>query len=362
MYAGLLNPSYHPSRLELEYIRAPQNTTGYVNNFWHEKRWTKWLVHLAFCLCILKGGSSTARVNIHATPPGIVRLRLGIHLREGRLFVPVLLDVSKRFVDGDSIVRAPFRRLEIHILYSPFLGIESRLVLFSISCQSLLLTMGSAIVLTWGTAQAVGGDKRLTSVILISADVSLVFGSVCDIFITAFTCYHLLREKTGFTEHDSLIRCSIQSGAGPTVVALINLVMTNTVHDDLWCIVSNLALSHTPKEFSDSTGPGVLVKVPTIPKELSFTDRRNEGLGSDPNPFAYSSSAYYVTTYAINMMHDECNSDRSSGCALPDTTERRLSAHMWTIEPYYVVKCRTSGRCEHKLTSVVPKGSLKLPY
>ena len=51
-------------------------------------------------------------------------------------------------------------------------------------------------------------------------------------------CFYLIRRKTGFTETDNLvvhlIKCSIESAAGPMVVALINLVLNGMSNETQW--------------------------------------------------------------------------------------------------------------------------------
>ena len=59
-------------------------------------------------------------------------------------------------------------------------------------------------------------------------------------------CFYLIRRKTGFTETDNLmvrlIKCSIESATGPTVVALINLVLNGTSDETQWFLLANLVV------------------------------------------------------------------------------------------------------------------------
>lgn len=61
-------------------------------------------------------------------------------------------------------------------------------------------------------------------------------------------CYYLIREKTGFRETDGLVerllRGTLESVAGPTVVNLINLILSNFSVNNQWFLVPNLVLSH----------------------------------------------------------------------------------------------------------------------
>ena len=62
-------------------------------------------------------------------------------------------------------------------------------------------------------------------------------------------CYYLLSKKSGFnhgtdTLVSRLIRLSIESALGPTVVALVNLILSNHINNNQWFLLPNITLSH----------------------------------------------------------------------------------------------------------------------
>lgn len=67
-------------------------------------------------------------------------------------------------------------------------------------------------------------------------------------YLPKLACYYLIREKTGFRETDGLverlIRGTLESVAGPTIVNLINLILSNFSVNNQWFLVPNLVLSH----------------------------------------------------------------------------------------------------------------------
>lgn len=61
-------------------------------------------------------------------------------------------------------------------------------------------------------------------------------------------CYHLLKEKTGYARTDNLvksvIRISLESVAGPTVLSLIGLLLANFSNENQWFLVPAFISSH----------------------------------------------------------------------------------------------------------------------
>lgn len=113
---------------------------------------------------------------------------------------------------------------------------------------SFLGTLGTGIAMISTVVLATGGDTSAFAFIFIFSNVTLASGLACDVFITTFTCYYLLRAKTGIPRSDNvvfrLVKVSIESAAGPTIVALANLVLNNFSGSNTWYNLPNLTLSH----------------------------------------------------------------------------------------------------------------------
>lgn len=254
-YPGLFNSSYVASPQEIIFIHTPQNQLGppligqilvtllqgtlfvqyyeYLLAYWNEKRWTKWLVHLTFCLCVLK----FAYVWWFSWDRFVTHFGNWAYLA---IFSPISVPIGI----SSTIPSAVCQTFYIYRCW-----VLSRNYYFVIpAAVSLFVTIGSGIALTWGSGLAAGGKVVASNLILISINISLASGLLCDIFITTFTCYYLIREKTGFRETDGLVerlvRGTLESVAGPTIVNLINLILSNFSVNNQWFLVPNLALSH----------------------------------------------------------------------------------------------------------------------
>ncbi|KIJ31996.1 hypothetical protein M422DRAFT_266228 [Sphaerobolus stellatus SS14] len=112
---------------------------------------------------------------------------------------------------------------------------------------SLVVTVGSGIVQTVAVALVDKGNIKSLMLIFTSSNVTLASGLTCDLFITSFTCYYLVRRKTGFSQADilglRLVKCSIESAAGSTVVTLINLILNNTSGNSQWFLFPSIVLT-----------------------------------------------------------------------------------------------------------------------
>lgn len=66
------------------------------------------------------------------------------------------------------------------------------------------------------------------------------------LLITHIACFYLIRERTGFEETDTLVmclvKCSIESVLGPTIVALVNLILSNLATNNQWFLFPNFAV------------------------------------------------------------------------------------------------------------------------
>jgi len=256
MYPGLFNSSYIPSPLELHVIEHPVGQLGpilladifvsllqgvmvvqyhnYVINYWNETRWTRWIVHTAFWLCTLK----------FAYVWWLCWNKLVAHHGDW-FYLTLFTTITVPIGISTTIPTAVCQIFYIHRCWA-----LSRNWLFLIpALLTLILTVGGGISLTVGSSWLSQGKLTSTKLNIVSADITLSAGLTCDIFITGFTCYHLLREKTGFKETDNLVvrlvKTSIESAAGPTIVALVNLVLSNLLATtDEWFLFPNLILAH----------------------------------------------------------------------------------------------------------------------
>ncbi|KAF8601377.1 hypothetical protein BDV93DRAFT_585506 [Ceratobasidium sp. AG-I] len=76
------------------------------------------------------------------------------------------------------------------------------------------------------------------ALIIPAADLMVACVVLCDVFITGFTCWYLIRAKTGFAGTDSLISrilmTAIQSAAAPTTCAALNLYFNYQAASNSW--------------------------------------------------------------------------------------------------------------------------------
>ncbi|KIJ44938.1 hypothetical protein M422DRAFT_251558 [Sphaerobolus stellatus SS14] len=154
-----------------------------------ENRWRKWLVHMAVGLSSIKF-------------------------------------VYNTFINYDRAVYRSFWRLGIS---TPHLKI--------------------AIQQTWGAAEALLGIQHGVYIVNPGANVNLAAGLACDVVITVFTCYYLLTHKSGFSRKTDalvhrLILISIETALGPTIVALVNLILRRRAGSSQWYVLPNATLAH----------------------------------------------------------------------------------------------------------------------
>ncbi|KIJ22589.1 hypothetical protein M422DRAFT_57142 [Sphaerobolus stellatus SS14] len=91
----------------------------------------------------------------------------------------------------------------------------------------------------WGGVE-ITEDKTVGFYVVVpAANVSLAAGLACDISITIFR----LNKQTD-TLVFRLVRLSIETAMGPTIVALANLILSNRDFNNQWYLLANLNLAH----------------------------------------------------------------------------------------------------------------------
>ncbi|KAG9083147.1 hypothetical protein FRC06_004680 [Ceratobasidium sp. 370] len=106
-----------------------------------------------------------------------------------------------------------------------------------LTIPTLLLGVAGSLILTilvFDTA------LLISHLVLLNAAANMMVACVviCDVFITGFTCWYLLRAKTGFAATNSLISrlltTAIQSAAPPTICAILNLYFNQRASSTTW--------------------------------------------------------------------------------------------------------------------------------
>ncbi|KAB5593544.1 hypothetical protein CTheo_3010 [Ceratobasidium theobromae] len=106
-----------------------------------------------------------------------------------------------------------------------------------ITVPTLLLGLTGALIMT---IIVFDPALLLAKVTLLNAAANMMVSCVviCDVFITGFTCWYLLRAKTGFTATNNLITrllaTAIQSAAPPTICAILNLYFNQLAVSMTW--------------------------------------------------------------------------------------------------------------------------------
>ncbi|KIJ36363.1 hypothetical protein M422DRAFT_34327 [Sphaerobolus stellatus SS14] len=254
MYPGLFNSSYQPNPLELAYINGPVGQLGppllgqmfmtllqgillvqyydYLLYFWNENRSTRYLVHGAAALCTLK----------FAYISWFVWDRYVVHYGDWDKLLEIAPLTVPLAISG-TIPNAVCQVFYIVRCWS----LSHNWFFLVPAVLSLLLAIGGGAAQTWGAAMVYHGQFQGFTLIVDASNVSLASGLTCDVFITAFTCYYLIRRKTGFTQTDGLVgrlmKICIESAAGPTLIALVNLILNNRGLSTEWFLLPNIVLS-----------------------------------------------------------------------------------------------------------------------
>ncbi|KIJ29251.1 hypothetical protein M422DRAFT_268528 [Sphaerobolus stellatus SS14] len=235
VFLGLLFMGFLQGVLFLQYTR-------YLERYLHEQRWTKWLVHGAFCVCLLKWIYVTWFTYDRFVTHFGDWAYLNIYLYQSGIPVSTAL--------ASAICQAFYTHRCWQLCHN-------WLFLFATSI-TLVGSLAASAVMTWGIASLAETYEvimtyhprfvYLEGVIIPVANVHYACGLACDIMITAFTCYYLLAQKSGFSQTDTMIsrlaRISVESALGPTIIALVTLVLSNKSEESSWYLMTNLALSH----------------------------------------------------------------------------------------------------------------------
>ncbi|KAG8750860.1 hypothetical protein FRC11_009940 [Ceratobasidium sp. 423] len=243
-YPGFLNSSYTPTPFELPYINHAGAMFG------------PWLLASIFCL-MMEGVLLCQAFNYAIGYPHdrlMLRLLVAISVlfcsfKAGHMiyiswdfFIPhfgnylwASVSTASIKVTGleSSIIGAMIQGFFIHRTF-----VLSRNWFFlCLTIPTLLLGLAGALILTIIVFDPV---LILTKGVLLNAAANMMVSCVviCDVFITAFTCWYLLRAKTGFTATNNLITrllyTAIQSALPPTICAILNLYWNSRAASTTW--------------------------------------------------------------------------------------------------------------------------------
>ncbi|QRW05826.1 transmembrane protein [Ceratobasidium sp. AG-Ba] len=315
-YPGFLNSNYTPSPLELPYINDPDGMFG---------------CSMAACLDILPhdaGHLDVSDCQLHADlqerPPAYSCARrfsvLLCTLKAGHiifvswdffinhfgdyLFASVAT-ASIKLTAIESTVIGAIIQVRIGILYPPYLRLSRNWIFLVLTIPTLLLGLAGSLILPPST-----DHPRFNPVLLIknikllvpAANMMIACVVICDFFITSFTCWYLLRAKTGFAATNSLISrlltTAIQSAAPPTICAIINLYFNQIAARTTWV---NFFNSLGTKD-QDTTRPEVYISRQT------HVDGPNRSRTYDSK----DGDLYATQTKVVTLTNDDDYDDRAS--------------------------------------------------
>lgn len=255
LYPQVYNASYTLSPQELLFINTRASQLGppliglslasilqgilfiqyfeYLDGTNDVKTWGKWFVHSAFYLCSLKFAYIFC----------IGWDRFVTHYGDWA-YISMFDQLSVPLVISNVLPNSACQLFFIHRYW-----IFSRNILFTFATvATLLATVIAGIVMTYAASLVAGGDLYVSRLIFISTLCYLTAGLLCNIFITSLVCYHLMKEKTGYARTDNLvksvIRISLESVAGPTILSLIGLLLVRFSNDNQWFLVPAFVSSH----------------------------------------------------------------------------------------------------------------------
>ncbi|KAG9073966.1 hypothetical protein FS749_014528, partial [Ceratobasidium sp. UAMH 11750] len=243
-YPGFLNSNYKPIPPELPYINTPDamfgpwllasisclmmqgvllcQTFNYMQHFKHDRTPIKALVAFSVTLCTLKAGHM-----IYVSYDMFVT-----HF--GNYLVAAIQGTSIKLTGLESsIIGAIIQGFFIHRTF-----VLSRNWFFLVlTIPTLLLGVAGSLIMT---ILVFNTTLLLSHLVLLNAAANMMVACVviCDVFITGFTCWYLLRAKTGFAATNSLISrlltTAIQSAAPPTICAILNLYFNQRASSTTW--------------------------------------------------------------------------------------------------------------------------------
>jgi len=314
MYPGLFNSSYKPNTIELAIIHDPSNSIGaylvgqyavtllqgvlfvqyynYFGNFPEERGVIRWFVHGTFATCLVKFAFllwyTWDKFSYHYGDWAYL-------LRFSPLTIPLgISNIIPCLICQIFYIYRCWR-----LSYNIFFAVPAVL--------SFIVTAGSGVAQMSLYVVAARGSVEAFKILFTLSSISLVSGFICDVCITVFTCFYLLREGRGLSvQGDSLIfrivRLSIESAMGPLIVALANLILnfffTNT---NSWFALPNLILSH-------AYGCSLLYTV-NARKTLSRGLRTmvlSEGIVGPRHPITISANMQTISQSTIERQQYEC--------------------------------------------------------
>ncbi|QRV91756.1 hypothetical protein RhiJN_19774 [Ceratobasidium sp. AG-Ba] len=243
-YPGFLNSNYKPGPGELLYINDPDGmfgpwllasifclmmqgvlmcqTVNYMQTFKSDRLPIRALVGFSVLLCTLKAGHII-----------FVSWDFFINHFGDYLFASVATPSIKLTAIESTVIGAIIQGFFIHRTFV----LSRNWIFLVLTIPTLLLGLAGSLILTILVFNPVLLLKNI-KLLVPAANMMIACVVICDFFITSFTCWYLLRAKTGFAATNSLISrlltTAIQSAAPPTICAIINLYFNQIAARTTW--------------------------------------------------------------------------------------------------------------------------------
>ncbi|KAF8603184.1 hypothetical protein BDV93DRAFT_544872 [Ceratobasidium sp. AG-I] len=243
-YPGFLNSNYTPLPIELPYINNTVNMLGpwllatafcllmegvilcqtlnYFLAFSHDRITLRALVAVTVLMCTFKAGHS-------------IYISWDFFIPHFGNYLSAAIPTVSIKVTGleSSVIGAIIQGFFIHRTFV----LSRNWVFLVLTIPTLLLGLAGALMLT-----IIVSDISLllskTALLTPAANMMVSCVVICDVFITGFTCWYLMRAKTGFAATNSLISrlltTAIQSAAPPTICAILNLYFNSRAASSTW--------------------------------------------------------------------------------------------------------------------------------
>ncbi|CAE6450656.1 unnamed protein product [Rhizoctonia solani] len=242
-YPGF-NSSYTPLPFELPYINNTSGMLGpwllasifclmmegvllcqtfnYAVGYPHDRRMIRSLVAISVLFCSFKAGH-------------MIYISWDFFIAHFGNYLSASIPTASIKLTGleSSIIGAMIQAFFIHRTFV----LSRNWIFLCLTIPTLLLGLAGALILTIIVFDPV---LVLTKGVLLNAAANMMVSCVviCDVFITIFTCWYLLRAKTGFAATNNLITrllyTAIQSALPPTICAILNLYWNSRAASTTW--------------------------------------------------------------------------------------------------------------------------------
>ncbi|KAF8603009.1 hypothetical protein BDV93DRAFT_556930 [Ceratobasidium sp. AG-I] len=263
-YPGFLNSSYVPQKLEISVINNPGGILGpwllatvfclmmegvvlcqtftYVSSFPNDRWLTRSLVYVTTILCTLKAGHMlyiswdffVAHFgNYRVVGLAITRIYFQRTGQLSTLAQAATISTSTKITTLESSIIGAI--VQLFFIHRAFI-LSRNWVVLALTIPTLIIGLAGALsftVLSFTVRSSSSGSfsKNRAAYMMLSCVVA------CDIFITGFTCWYLLRAKSGFSTTNNIISrlltTAIQSAAPPTICAILNLYFNSQTRSNV---------------------------------------------------------------------------------------------------------------------------------